>query len=603
MEATKTRDQIEDKYKWDLTKIYSSDQECLKDLEEVKQEIKKVESFRGHLTTSSKDLLNYLKWSDTLERKLYKVYYYIHLHHDEDTTNTTYQKMLGMIDQVLQEYGEISSFIPEELMKTDYEVIKKYVEEEKDLKTYAHSLEDLYRYQEHTLSEQEEKIVSSFSNVLSSSNDIFEALADSDLEFGTIKDEEGHEVELNDSNYSIYISSKNREVRKNAFKRLYEVYSNHKNTFAKIFSNQVEYKVQSAKVYHYPSSIEASLFKDAISKKVYDTIIDTVHENMNTAYKYFKLKKDILGLDELHHYDLYCDLIEDYDKKYSFEEAKELVKKALSPLGEDYLKHLNRAFDEHWIDVYHNKGKRGGAYSSGFYDINPYVLLNYEGKLNDVSTLAHELGHSMHSLYSWENNDYPNSSYQIFVAEVASTVNELFLSKYLLEYSKDEKEKLAILNRLMELFKGTIIRQTMFAEFERDMHAAKENGQVLTHEYLEEKYYKLNKEYFGEDVTLDEEVKYEWSRIPHFYYNFYVYKYVVGLSCACYIVDSILKGKEGAKENYLKFLSSGGSMYPKEELLIAGVDVTDKKVYEAAMKMFDETIEEFQEIYQKVKEK
>ncbi len=603
MENTKNRSDIDNDYKWDLTKIYPSDEECLKELEECKKMLKTYDTFRGRITASSKDLLEFLTFSDQFERKLYKVYYYAHLHHDEDTTNTTYQKLKGTIDKFFQEYGEKVAYVPEELLKTDYSVIEKYIKEEKGLKTYAHALEDEYRYQKHILSEAEERIVSIFSNVLSASGDIFESLSDADLEFGTIKDEEGNEVELNESNFSIYIRSKNREVRKSAFNRLYEVYSAHKNTFAKIFETQVEQKIQHAKLYKYPSSLEASLFKDAIDRKVYDNIIDTVHDHMDVAYKYFDLKKKVLGLKELHSYDIYCELIEDYDKKYTFEEAKELVLKALAPLGEDYIKHLHRAFDEHWIDVYHNKGKRGGAYSSGFYDINPYVLLNFEGKLNDVSTLAHELGHSMHSLYSWENNDYPNSSYQIFVAEVASTVNELLLSRYLLEHSTDEKEKLVILNNLMELFKATIIRQTMFAEFERDVHAAKEKGKVLTHEYLEEEYYKLNELYFGDSVTLDDNIKYEWSRIPHFYYNFYVYKYVVGLSCASYIVDSILSGKENARENYIKFLSSGGSMYPTEELKIAGIDITKKEVIESALKMFDEIIDEFQETYQKVEKK
>ena len=597
MDGNKKREEIEEEYKWDLTKIYPTDKECLKELEECKKLLAEIESFRGKITKSSKDLLKYLKWSDKLERKTYKAYYYIHLHFDEDTTNTNYQKLQGKMDSFLQEYSTKTSFIPEEMMKTDYSTIQKYIEEEPELKTYTHSLEDTYRFQKHTLTEEEQKIVAAFSNVLSASEDIYGALTDSDLEYGTIKDEEGKDVELNESNYSIYIRSKNREVRKAAFQRLYEVYSSHKNTLARTFSTNVETLIQSAKIHKFPSSIEASLYRDNISKEVYDNVIEAVHDHLEVAYKYFALKKELLGLEEFHNYDLYCDLIQDYDKKYSFEEARELVFKAVEPLGEDYKKHLKRAFEEKWIDIYHNKGKRSGAYSSGFYDINPYVLLNFEGTLNDVSTLAHELGHSMHSLYSWENNDYPNSSYQIFVAEVASTVNELLLSKYLLKTSKDNKEKLTILNNLMELFKGTIIRQAMFAEFERDMHKAKEEGKVLTHEYLEEEYLKLNKLYFGDSVTLDEEIKYEWSRISHFYYNFYVYKYVIGLSCACYIVENILNGKENAKENYIKFLSSGGSMYPKEELLLAGIDITKKEVIASALKMFDETIEDFKKLY------
>ena len=599
MEKTKKRSEIDNQYKWDLTKIYKSDKECLKDLEECRKSLSEIEKFRGKITKSAKDLLKYLHWNDEYDRKLTRVYEYIHLHFDEDTENTTYQNLSGKVDQLLQEFSEATAFIPEEMMKTDYSVIEKYIKEEPGLKTYAHNLENTYRYQKHVLTETEQSVVSTYENVISSSQDIFSALTNSDMEFGTIKDENGKEVELNSSNYSIFIRSKNRDVRRNAFQMLHNAYGNHKNTLAKIFATQVEAATQGAKLRKYSTSMESALFADNISPKVYNTIIDTVHNHLDVAYKYFKLKKDILGLKEFHNYDLYVDLIDEYDKKYTYEEAKDLVIKALSPLGEDYINHLNRAFNEKWIDVYHNKGKRSGAYSTGFYDTFPFILLNYEGTLNDVSTLAHELGHSMHSLYSWENNDYPNSSYRLFVAEVASTTNELFLSKYLLKNSKDKKEKLAVLNNLLELFKGTIIRQTMFAEFERNMHAARENKEVLTHEYLEEEYFKLNKLYFGKDVTLDDEIKYEWSRIPHFYYNFYVYKYVIGLSCACYIVENILSGKKNAKENYLKFLSSGGSMYPAEELKIAGIDITKKDVFESALNMFNETLDEFREYYEK----
>ena len=601
MVKEKSREEIEDKYKWDLTKIYKDEKEFKQDLKEVSEKIKEYEKYRGHITESATKLLSYLEFDSSIDRKFNRIYSYAHLHFDEDTTNTKYQEMMGKVENLMTEYSEITSFVNEEMMKKSYEEIKKYVKEEPKLKKYAHNLDNFYRYQEHILTEEQEKIVSSYGNVLSSSMDIFEALTDADISLGKIKNEDGKMIEMNESNYSLFIRSKDRRVRKDAFKLLYKFYESHKNTLAKIFSTHVEYMVQSAKLHHYNSSLEASLFGDKIDKEVYENIVETVNNNIKVAYKYFKLKKEILGLKELHNYDLYTELIEKEDKKYSFNEAKELVIKALEPLGEDYKKHLLRAFDENWIDIYHNKGKRSGAYSSGYYDIPPYVLLNFEGQLEDVSTLAHELGHSMHSLYSWENNDYENSSYKIFVAEVASTVNELLLSKYLLKISKDKKEKLTILNNLMELFKGTIIRQTMFAEFEMDVHKLREQKEILTHELLEEKYFEINKKYFGDSVTLDDEIKYEWMRIPHFYYNFYVYKYVIGLSCACYIVNSILEGKEKATENYLKFLSLGGSKYPAEELKVAGIDITKKEVIESALKMFDETIDEFIEL-KKMKE-
>ena len=380
---------------------------------------------------------------------------------------------------------------------------------------------------------------------------------------------------------------------------LLETYAKYKNTISNTFKENVDYLVGMAKIEKFNSSLEASLFSDNIDTTVYNNLIETVHKNLNVLYKYYDLKKEILNLDELHLYDIYVELIKDLDKEYSFEEAKEIVINALSILGDDYINNLKKAFDERWIDVYNNVGKRGGAYSSGFYDTNPFVLLNFEGKLNDVSTLAHELGHSMHTYYSCKNNTYNNSGYKIFVAEVASTVNELILNKYLLKNSKDKKEKLFILNNLMELFKGTIYRQTMFAEFERDMHKKYEDGEILTNELLSNEYYKLNKEYFGPNVVVDEEIKYEWERIPHFYYDFYVYKYAIGLSSACYIVDGIVNNKPNALENYLKFLKSGGSDYPANELKIAGVDVNSSEVIESAIKMFDETINEFKTLIKK----
>lgn len=497
-------------------------------------------------------------------------------------------------------YSEKTSFINSEMYNTPYSKVLEYIEENKRLEQYKFNLEDFYRYEKHKLSEEQDKTLSILSNSLNVSGEIFEALTDSDIKFGNIVDEDGNEVELTESNYAIYLRSNNREVRKNAWERLHTKYGEYKNTLASTFKSNVDYLTSMAKLKRFNSSLEASLYDDNVTPEIYNNLINVINDNMNVIYKYFSLKKEILNLDELHLYDNYAQLIKDLDKKYSFSEAKEIVINALSVLGEDYITNLNKAFDEKWIDVYNNEGKRGGAYSSGFYDINPFVLLNYEGELNDVSTLAHELGHSMHTYYSCHNNEYNNSSYQIFVAEVASTVNELLLNKYLIKNSKDDKEKLYILNNMMELFKATIYRQVMFAEFERDMHEIKEKGEVLTSELLSNKYYELNLKYFGNGVVVDDLIKYEWMRIPHFYYNFYVYKYAIGLSSACHIVEDILSGKEDAVDSYLKFLKSGGSDYPVNELKIANVDITNSEVITSAIKMFDETIDEFKEIYKRI---
>jgi len=592
MKEQLTRSAVNDEYKWDLTLIYSNDEVWYQDLEIAKEEIKKVANYTN-LLDSAANLLNYIEYDEKTSRLLEKLYFYAHLNSDADTTDTKYQKMVSLISDLYQEFGELSSYITPLFMKTDYSIIEKYYEEEPKLKEYEFNIRDMYRYQKHTLSEEQEKLISTLSNSLGNPSDTYEALTDSDMKYGTITDEKGNLVELTDSNYSIYISSKDRRVRKEAFELMYKTYSNFKNTITSTYNGDIDASIALAKIRNYNTAREAVLFSDNVTTSIYDNLVDTVNKNLNILYKYYDLKKEMLNLDELHLYDIYADLIELESDTYEFNTAKDLVINALSVLGDDYINILKRAFSEKWIDVYNNKGKRGGAYSSGGYDTNPYILLNYEGKLNDVSTLAHELGHSMHTYYSCKNNPYQYHSYKIFVAEVASTVNELLLSKYMLSKSTKKEEKLYILNRLMELFKGTIYRQTMFAEFERDMYAKRENKEPLTNDILCDSYYELNKKYFGSNVVVDEEIKYEWERIPHFYYGFYVYKYATGLSAACYIVDSILKGKENALENYLSFLKTGGNMYPVDELKIAGVDMNDPSVIESAINMFDETIEEF----------
>ena len=592
----KLRDEIDIKDTWDLTYIFKSDVEFNKAYEEAYEEIKKVSEFKNKLLNSSDSLLSYLEYSDNMERKLYKLYYYAHLNLDTDTTNTTSQAREGRVANLLQEYSVLSSFVLPELLNGDYEKVKKFIKENKSLEKYSFNLEEIYRYQDHRLSEENEVLLSSLSKSFIA-DETFEALTDADMTFPNII-VNGEEVELTESNYSTYIRSNDRNVRKEAFTKLLGTYGNYKNTLAKTFSGNVELLTSMAKIKKFNSSIEASLYQDNIPVEVYNKLIDTVNKNMNVLYKYYDLKKQVLKLDELHLYDIYVPMIDNIEKKYSFNEAKETVLKALSVLGEDYINNLKKAFDERWIDIYNNKGKRGGAYSSGFYDTKPYLLLNFEGKYEDVTTLAHELGHSMHTYYSCMAQPYNLSSYNIFVAEVASTVNELLLVHYLIENSESKEEKLFLLNQLMELYKSTIYRQVMFAEFERDMHKDLENGEILTNEYLKDNYYKLVKKYFGKDVVCDDLIKNEWMRIPHFYYNFYVYKYAIGLSCATKIVNGILEKRDGALEKYLEFLKTGGSMYPALELEVAGVSVFDDNTYIDAIKTFDSYIEMFKKIYE-----
>ena len=594
--SQRKREEIEEKYTWDLSYIYKKDSDWQNDFNKVSKEIKQISNFKGILVSNAKNLLDYLNLSCLLERKLYKLYYYANLKHDQDTTNSKYQEMLGKIKNLINKYEELDAYSNPELMRVDYNLIKDFYKQEPKLKEYEFILENIYRFKKHILDDDTEKLLSSLSKVFDKSAETFEMLTDADMKFGMITDEKGHEVELTESNYRVFLQSKDRNIRKKAFEQLLGKYSEFKNTISSTFAGNVDMLTTLAKLKHYRSSLEASLFSDNVSPKVYNNLIDTINDNLNVIYKYFDLKKKFLKLDEFHLYDQYVDLVKENTKEYPFEEGKKIVLNALSVLGEDYVNNLNKAFDERWIDVYNNVGKRSGAYSSGFYDTKPYVLLNYENTLNDVSTLAHELGHSMHTYYSCLNNSYQYSKYTIFVAEVASTVNELLLNLYLLNNTSDKEEKKYILSNLMDLFKATLYRQTMFAEYERDMHLKNEKGEVLTYELLCNEYYKLNLKYFGPDVVVDDLIKYEWERIPHFYYDFYVYKYVIGLSCACFIVDGILNKKDKALENYLKFLSSGGSDYPINELKIAGIDVTKKEVIESAIKMFDGFIDQFIEL-------
>lgn len=593
----KLRCEIEDKYKWDLTKIYKDEKEWQKDFDDVKEKILKVLEYKDSFLSNGKKLYEYLKYDEEVSRKLEKIYYYAHLNYDADTLDEKYKVMTNKVSDLFTKYNELSSFVVPEILKLDEEKLNTFYKDEEKLEDYRFSIENIYRFKNHTLDEEKEKMLSNLSKCLSNPEETYEALTDSDFEYDYITDEKGNKVKFNESNYSLFIKSKDRSVRKKAFEMLHNKYKKYIRTITSTYKGEVENNVVLAKIRNYDSAISASLYSDNVPVDIYNNLIKVVNDNMNVLYDYYDLKKEILSLDCLHMYDTYVEIINKIDKKYSFDEAKEIVIDALSVLGDKYVKKLKKAFDEKWIDIYHSKGKRSGAYSSGNFDVNPYVLLNFEGTLNDVSTLAHELGHSMHTYLSCKNNPYQYSSYEIFVAEVASTVNELLLANYMLKNSKNKEEKLAVINHILDLYKATLYRQTMFAEFEKETHKLREKGEVLTSDLLSNTYYNLVKKYFGPNVLCDDLIKYEWARIPHFYYNFYVYKYATGISAASYIVDGILNNKEGALENYINFLKTGGSMYPLDELKIAGVNLNSKSVVLSAIKTFEKYLKEFKDIY------
>ena len=593
----KLRSEIDDKYKWDLTKIYSSMDIWLKDYNNVKQMIEKVKDYKDCFLNDGKELYKFLKYDEDVSRLLEKLYYYAHLNYDSDTLNEKYKEISSKVLDLYSRYDELSSYVTPEILKLDKEKIDSFYVDEPKLKEYKFNIDNIYRLKSHTLDKEKEEMLSSISRCLSNPQETYEALTDSDFDFDYITLGDGSKVKLNESNYSIFIKSKDRNVRKQAFEILHGKYASFIRTLTSTYKGQVEVNVVSAKLRNYDSALQAALFDDNVDVSIYDNLIRVINDNLDVLYKYYDVKKDVLKLDELHLYDTYVDMINKSNKKYSFDEAKKIVLSALSILGDEYISNLNKAFDEKWIDVYHNKGKRSGAYSSGNYDVNPYVLLNYEGTLNDVSTLAHELGHSMHTYLSCKNNSYCNSSYKIFVAEVASLVNELLLANYMLNNSDNKEEKLTIINHILDLYKATLYRQTMFAEFEKVTHEKRENKEVLTSDILSSIYYDLIKKYFGKNVVCDDLIRYEWARIPHFYYDFYVYKYATGISAASYIVDGILNNKPLALENYLRFLKSGGSMYPIDELKLANVNISYYNVILSSTKTFEKYLNEFIRIY------
>lgn len=593
MDKLLKREDVKTSDKWDIESIYKSLDDYNKDYNKVKNNIDKLSKMQDKFLNSSTSFKELLLIDSKTARLLEKLYTYAARKYDEDTGNTTYQELYGKINNLYQAYSEATAFVVPMILEQDKSVIIGYLDKEKDLADYRHQILDILRYKEHTLSKEEEHIITAFSKVLDSSSDIADFLMDTDMKFGTIKDENDKIIELTSSNYSTFLSSKNRRVRKDAFINYHKVFGNFKNTLTATLASTCEALSVSSKLKNYNSSLEASLFNDFIPVSLYNNLINVVHDNLPSLYKYFDIKKKILGLDEFHLYDGYVSTVQSIDKKYSFLEGENIVKEALKVLGDEYSRELAKAFKDGYIDKYPNLNKRSGAYSSGSYDTKPFVLLNYVGEYNDVSTLAHELGHSMHTYFSNQYNSYENSGYPIFLAEIASTVNELLLSYYMEDNAKTKEEKLAILNERLDLFKASVFRQTMFAEFEKYIHELTDKGEILTSDNICKYYYDLNKLYFGSNVVVDEEIKYEALRVPHFYTPFYVYKYATGLSIASYIVNNILSNTPHFKDKYLEFLKSGGRDYPLEVLKIIDIDLTDTKVFVEAMEMFKESLDKF----------
>lgn len=596
MDKLKPRSEIKDIYKWSLYKMYPNKDDIENDIKKVKELHKEILGYKDKIMDNSENLYNFYVTYLEYDRITSNLYTYSYMLYDEDTKNQEHLSLKMRIEKLIEDLSIELSFITPEMLSVSYDDVLKMIEENPKLNEFKFDLEKTFRYKKYTLSGREEEIIATANNAMGTGDDVFTNIDNSDIHFDDIEDENKKLVELNQSNYIEYLKNKNQNVRESAFKSMYKYFGSLKNTIAATYKAQIKEDFFNSNIRKYNSPLEQSLYMDNIDKSVYTNLIDTIHNNMDKMYKYVDLRKKILNLDELHMYDLYVDLCDDKPQKISFEEGKKIVFEALKPLGEDYINDLQKAFDEQWIDVYPNIGKKSGAYSFGTYDSYPYLLLNYNDSLESVSTMAHELGHSMHSYYSNKCQNYVVHNYPIFLAEIASTVNEILLNDYLYKNAKTKEEKKLYLSEFLEKIKGTIYRQTMFAEFEMKIHNKYEEGISLTEEEISSTYYELNKLYFGDNIVIDNEIRYEWARIPHFYTPFYVYKYATGISAAMSFASDILENKENAKEKYLKFLSSGGSDYPLAILKKAGIDMTSSEPIEKALNMFEQKLQELEEL-------
>ena len=590
------RSEIPDSYKWNLKDFYTTDSDFEKAFTDIKAQAESFKVYANTLSQSSDKLLACLNDYMDIQRGFERAYVYAQMASHQDTTNALYQGMATRMDSLAVELSSASSFLIPAILAIPDEKLAGFLKENKALRFYGNFLDEIIRMKPHVLSPQEEQLIAMSGELSQAPSSIFNMLNNADIKFPSIKDESGNLVELTKGRYVSFMESSDRRVRKDAFDALYSTYLGQKNTLAATLSAQVKANIFNAKVRKYDSARQAALFPDDVPVSVYDNLIKAVDDNMGLMYRYIALRKKMLSVDELHMYDVYAPIVKDVKMDFPYEEAVKTVLKALAPLGEQYVQDLKNGFESGWIDVYENEGKRSGAYSWGHYDVHPYVLLNHTDTLDSMFTIAHEMGHSLHSLYSWKNQPYAYSSYKIFVAEVASTFNEALLTDYLLKTITDKSKRLYILNHYFESVKGTVFRQTMFAEFEKIIHQRAEEGEALTAELLCSIYHDLNVKYFGPETVVDSEIDIEWARIPHFYTSFYVYKYATGFSAATALSQKVLSRESGALDRYLGFLKSGGSDYPLNELKAAGVDMTSPEPVISCLKVFEHYLDEFESL-------
>ncbi|CAG7650638.1 oligoendopeptidase F [Paenibacillus allorhizosphaerae] len=582
------RSEVPEEHRWNLEDMFKSQEAWDQEYQEVLKELKEVARFQGKLNDASA-IKQCFDLEDQISLKTERLYVYANMKHHEDMADPTYQALSDKATKLSVQTGEATSFISPEILSLTDERLQKLVSAP-ELSFYKRTLEEMIRQKQHVLSKAEEVLLAQVGNMSQAPSTIFGMLNNADLKFPKVKNEKGEEVELTHGRYIQFLESRNRSVRKQAFETMYATYAKQKNTIAATLSANVSKNIFYAKARKYPSVLEMSLFGDNIDKEVYTNLIDAVHEALPLMYRYMELRKKLLKVDELHMYDLFAPLVDEFDMDITYDQAKQTVKESLKPLGDAYLNTLQQGFDNGWIDTYENEGKRNGAYSWGAFGTHPYVLLNHKDNLNSMFTLAHEMGHALHSYLSDENQPYRYAQYTIFLAEVASTLNEALLMDYLLKRTTDPKEKMYLLTYYMDQFRTTVFRQTMFAEFEKIIHEKAEQGESLTPQLLSKVYYDLNVLYYGKDMVVDQDIEMEWARIPHFYNSFYVYKYATGFSAATSFAKQILDEGAPAVDRYLGFLKSGGSDYSINILKRAGVDMSTPEPIKQAMSVFKDLL-------------
>ena len=590
------RSEVPEKLTWDLERVYQSIEDWKKDQQKLESKLNEFKHAKDQLEMNADKFLEVIEQYLEIMRIYEKLAVFASMKNDQDTTNSQYQELQGMADNLGTQVSEAVAWFQPALVHLDDQVVQDYFHQNSKLEPYRHFITELRSQREHLLSDAQEELLAAARNIFGAPEKTFEMLSDADLKFPVVEGENGQQVELSEGTYSKLLESADQKVRQGAFKALYRTYGAFKNTFATTLTSQVQVQNYQAKVRHYASAKDAALSENHIPDKVYDVLIDEVHRNLPLLHRYVKLRGEVLNLDKVHMYDLYTPIVKESNLSFTYPEAQAKALEALQVYGDDYLQHVQEAFDNRWIDVVENKGKRTGAYSSGGYDTDPYILLNWQDGLEDLYTLVHEMGHSMHSYYTTHTQPYVYGDYPIFVAEIASTTNENLLTDYLLKTEKDPQVRAFVLNHYLDGFKGTIFRQTQFAEFEQWIHEQDASGKSLTADSISKFYGDLNKQYYGPAIYNDDEIAMEWMRIPHFYYDFYVYQYATGFAAATTLSQRIEDDDLAHTEAYLNFLKSGSSAYPIETMQKAGVDMTQRAYLAKAFKVFEERLNELEKL-------